>query len=101
MRLIVISNAKAFDKINTIKFRTDKAIRETWFSVGQDLKNEANEEIKRRPKSGRTYIIRSKGGRRRLQKRPCDVGNLWKRQRCRSDDKPGETNHRATSFSVF
>jgi hypothetical protein len=58
-------NSAEFKKLDAVRFRTRKAIRESWFRLGIDLSKEANEEIKRKPKSGRTYIIRTAGGRRR------------------------------------
>jgi len=60
-----IGNKKAFNLIEQLKNKTNIAIRETWFSLGRDLKHEAEREILRRPKSGRTYIVRTAGGRRR------------------------------------
>jgi len=60
-----IGNEKIFKTIGNLRGKTSIAIRETWFSLGRDLKHEAEREILRRPKSGRTYIIRTKGGRAR------------------------------------
>lgn len=56
-------NSKALNKLTKISFKTEKAIRETWFLLGRDLKNEVRREIERAPKSGRTYFIRVNGGR--------------------------------------
>lgn len=49
--------------------RTEKivriSIRHAWFELGKNLKSEANQEILRRPKSGRVYVVRDPSGRRR------------------------------------
>ena len=58
-------NREVFSKLEGLGNLTRKAIRQTWFRAGKDLKAEANREILRRPKSGRTYIVRGRGGRRR------------------------------------
>jgi hypothetical protein len=60
-----LRNTKVFKILSTLRPRTRESIRRTWFAVGRDLKNEANKEILRTPKSGTTYIIRSKSGRAR------------------------------------
>ena len=60
-----LNNKKVFRKIETILPRTQKAVMESWFALGRDLKNEVNREILRSPKSGKTYIIRTKDGRAR------------------------------------
>ncbi len=60
-----LNNKKVFKQMETILPRTQKAIMESWFALGRDLKNEANREMLRSPKSGRTYIIRTKSGRAR------------------------------------
>ena len=58
-------NKETFARLEGLGDLTRKAIRQTWFRAGKDLKAEANREILRRPKSGRTYVIRSRAGRRR------------------------------------
>jgi len=60
-----IFNSKSFMKLQKLRPKTNKAIRAAWFDLGRDLKNEANKEILRKPKSGRVYIIRMKGGRKK------------------------------------
>ena len=59
-------NERVFVRMTGIEQATRRGIRLAWFDLGRDLKSEANREILRRPKSGRTYIVRSRsGGRRR------------------------------------
>lgn len=45
--------------------RTRNAVRQALFQYLRELKSVTNKEILRKPKSGRTYIVRTKGGRRR------------------------------------
>ncbi len=42
-----------------------RSIRQAWFELGKNLKAEANQEILRKPKSGRVYVIRGPAGRLR------------------------------------
>ncbi len=56
---------KVFFKLTTSRVIIERGIRKAWFRVGQDLKRTANTEILRKPKSGRTYIIRTPSGRKR------------------------------------
>ncbi len=58
-------NERVFARLATTEDGIRKAIRRSWFGLGQDLRREANREILRRPKGGRTYIVRSRSGRRR------------------------------------
>lgn len=58
-------NERVFATLARTEDLTRRSIRRTWFMLGRDLKAEANREILRRPKSGRTYIIRTRSGRRR------------------------------------
>jgi len=44
---------------------TKQGIRQGFFSLGRDLKAMANEDILRRPKKGRTYVVRGPSGRKR------------------------------------
>lgn len=44
---------------------TRRGLRQAWFAFAKDLKAEANREILRKPKSGRTYFFRDRAGRRR------------------------------------
>jgi len=53
-------NTKAYAEIGDIEGGTRRAIRQTWFALGRDLKAEANAEILRKPKSGKIYILRAK-----------------------------------------
>ncbi len=58
-------NARVFRELGEIEVRTDRAIRAMWFNLADDLKKRANAEILRKPKGGRVYIRRTRGGRRR------------------------------------
>jgi hypothetical protein len=58
-------NSHVYDELRDLKGGTERAIRQTWFRLGKDLKVEANTEILRRPKSGITYYHRDRAGRRR------------------------------------
>jgi hypothetical protein len=60
-----IGNSKIFMKLQKLKPKSRKVIRASWFALGRDLKNEANKEILRTPKGGKTYLIRTRGGRRK------------------------------------
>ncbi len=56
-------NLAEFKKMNKVRQKTQQSIRQAWFGLGRDLEKEAKKEIKRTPKSGRTYFIRTKSGR--------------------------------------
>lgn len=69
MTMIVVKSDRRNDRVlaqlrNTTQ-ATRRALRQTWFELGTALKREANKEILRKPKSGRTYIVLSKSGRKR------------------------------------
>ncbi len=56
-------NLAEFKKLNKVRQKTQQSIRQAWFGLGKDLEIEAKKEIKRTPKSGRTYFIRTRSGR--------------------------------------
>jgi hypothetical protein len=56
---------RVFAELRNLQGITRRSVRHAWFELGKDLKRTANEEIKRKPKRGRTYVIRTKSGRRR------------------------------------
>ena len=56
-------NLAEFRKMNQVRQKTQFSIRQAWFGLGKDLEKEAKKEIKRTPKSGKTYFIRTKSGR--------------------------------------
>lgn len=58
-------NQKVFAELASIEEGTRKAIRQAWFALGKDLERQARAEARRRPKSGRTYVIRIRGRIRR------------------------------------
>lgn len=60
-----LRNDKIFAQIDNIPEQTARSIRHGFFALGKDLKQTASKEILRKPKGGRTYIIRTPGGRRR------------------------------------
>jgi hypothetical protein len=59
------ANSRLFAKLEETEPRTERAIRLMWEGLGDDLKKRANEEILRKPKSGRLYIRLDRLGRRR------------------------------------
>ncbi len=56
-------NLAEFKKLNKVRQKTQQSVRQAWFGLGRDLETEGKKEIKRTPKSGRTYFIRTKSGR--------------------------------------
>ena len=52
--------AQVFQELQNTAPLVGDAIRKSWYALGHDLKSRANAEILRKPKSGRTYIIRSR-----------------------------------------
>lgn len=56
-------NVAAYREIEGIEEGTRRAIRQTWFRLGVDLRREAKKQIIKAPKSGRVYFIRQRGGR--------------------------------------
>ena len=60
-----IGNQRIFIELGQLDNKTRKAIRQTWFRVGKDLHKEASNEILHGVKTGRIYLVKTKGGRRR------------------------------------
>lgn len=56
---------QTLDFIQRVDGATRRSIRQAWFAFGKALLAEANTEILRKPKSGRTYIVRGPSGRKR------------------------------------
>ena len=56
---------RVIDKLIGLDNLLKQGIRQGMFDSGHDLINSASKEILRKPKSGRTYIVRSRTGRRR------------------------------------
>ena len=56
---------RTFQRLEVIEATTRRAVRQAWFGLGKDLKSTANKEILRKPKGGRTYIVRGPSGRKR------------------------------------
>lgn len=66
MRIIPDSNnGRVFIQIRNLTEITERSIRHGFFQMGKDLRKTASDEILRRPKSGRVYVIRTRSGRRR------------------------------------
>lgn len=59
-----INNKKVYVKINDLEDLTRQSIRRGFFLLAQNLKRTANTNILKKPKSGRLYIKRNKGGAR-------------------------------------
>jgi len=60
-----LENKRTYAEIANLGKMGRRAIRQAWFRLGIDLRQAASREILRKPKGGRTYWIRIKGGRRR------------------------------------
>ncbi len=60
-----LDNKKVYVQIENLNNLTTQSIRKGFFALGKDLKITANREILRKPKSGRTYILRTRNGARR------------------------------------
>lgn len=58
-------NEQVFLDIRNGNKLTRNALRHAFFDYARDLQGAANKEILRKPKGGKTYIIRTAGGRRR------------------------------------
>lgn len=58
-------NRETFIELEHVEAGTKRSIRKAWFELADDLKDRAIQEIRRKPKSGRTYVVRVRGGRRR------------------------------------
>jgi hypothetical protein len=63
-----IGNQRVFLEIGVLDHKARRAIRQTWFALGKDLKSEANREILHGTKTGQVYIVRTKSGGRRRHK---------------------------------
>ena len=58
-------NSRIFRDLRGICGATRRAIRQTWYALGKDLKAAANQEILNGKKSGKLYIVHIKGRRRK------------------------------------
>lgn len=58
-------NGLVYKRVQQTVPKIKQHLRKDMFAYLRDLKTEANREILRKPKSGRTYIIRTPGGRRK------------------------------------
>jgi len=58
-------NKRVYLLIEDIGDATHRSIRHAWFDLGRDLRKTASENILKKPKGGRTYYRRIKGGSRR------------------------------------
>lgn len=58
-------NARVNELLDDATVNIKRTIRQGFFQLGKDLKITANKEILRRPKKGRVYYIRTRGGRSR------------------------------------
>jgi HK97 gp10 family phage protein len=58
-------NQRTYLKIENMDDSVRRGIRHGFFSFGKDLQSEANREILRKPKSGRTYVRKDRSGRKR------------------------------------
>jgi len=58
-------SGRAFVRMANLNGMTREGIRWAFFEIGRDLKNTANTDILKKPKTGKIYIIRSSNGRKR------------------------------------
>jgi HK97 gp10 family phage protein len=58
-------NRRVFIRLVGVEQASRRVIRRAFFFLGRDLRSTASREILRKPKSGRTYIFRTRNGRRR------------------------------------
>ena len=58
-------NSRVFERLEITEAITRKTRRQAWFGLGQQLRKSANSEILRKPKGGKTYIVRGPSGRKR------------------------------------
>jgi len=58
-------NREVYLSVDQLGTRTAQGIRAGFFELGKDLRQTANKEILRKPKKGRTYVVRGPAGRRR------------------------------------
>ncbi len=59
------ANKRVLLRLDQLGERTRRGIRHGFFRLGKDLQAEANREMLRKPKGGRTYMVRGPSGRRR------------------------------------
>ncbi len=60
-----LGNERVFTELASIEGATRRAVRQAWFALGKDLERQARREARRRPKSGRVYVIQIRGRIRR------------------------------------
>ncbi len=58
-------NRQVFVQMDELEDRTRRGIRQFWFKQGKSLLKEFNRAVLEKPRSGRVYRIRGKGGRSR------------------------------------
>lgn len=58
-------NDRTFGRLELLAEGTRRALRQAWFQVGRDLSAEANRQVLKTVKTGRTYVVRGPSGRRR------------------------------------
>ncbi len=58
-------NKKVFVQLDQLENRTRRGIRQFWFVFGKTLVKSLNESVLAKPRAGRVYLTRIKGGSRR------------------------------------
>ena len=58
-------NKAVFIRLNDIDGKSRRAIRQFWFAYGKTLLKSFNEAVLKKPRSGRVYLRRIKGGAKR------------------------------------
>ncbi len=56
------TSKRVFVDLTQIKEKGRRVVRQFWFYTGHDMRDEARKEILRKPKGGRTYVLRRKRG---------------------------------------
>ncbi len=59
------SSKNTLENLSRIEYDIERGIRQGWFNAGDELTKELNEQVLKRPRSGRVYVRRIKGGSRR------------------------------------
>jgi len=54
------ANKKVFIQIGRLEQSNKRALRQAFYFIGKDLVKDARDSIRKRPKSGRTYIINNR-----------------------------------------
>ena len=62
---ITSDSMPAINMLNNIEHSFHVGMRQGWFKAGDELSKELSEQVLKKPRSGRTYVTRIRGGNRR------------------------------------